>query len=207
MNSRIIHQRETYIYFTIFALIGVFILNMFISMLLVLAYPLLIGLIVQVILLQKMKKPFYRSGKELTEQLKLKNIFLVESNILGDEGGTVYEVHQMPFSFSNGLINKDKNYKVIKQEYERKVKEDLTKISKWQVTTKARLVTTTHFRLYTIWQKNSAGYQLKKFEDCIDPYAKMNLIQWMIASFCTTGRIKYEKQPKEWESYEWIALK
>ncbi|WP_416809121.1 hypothetical protein [Bacillus thuringiensis] len=207
MNSRIIHQRETYIYFTIFALIGVFILNMFISMLLVLAYPLLIGLIVQVILLQKMKKPFYRSGKELTEQLKLKNIFLVESNILGDEGGTVYEVHQMPFSFSNGLINKDKSYKVIKQEYERKVKEDLTKISKWQVTTKARLVTTTHFRLYTIWQKNSAGYQLKKFEDCIDPYAKMNLIQWMIASFCTTGRIKYEKQPKEWESYEWIALK
>ncbi|PFR37320.1 hypothetical protein [Bacillus cereus] len=207
MNSRIIHQRETYIYFTIFALIGVFILNMFISILLVLAYPLLIGLIVQVILLQKMKKPFYRSGKELTEQLKLKNIFLVESNILGDEEGTVYEVHQMPFSFSNGLINKDKSYKVIKQEYDRKVKEDLTKIAKWQVTTKARLVTTTHFRLYIIWQKNSAGYQLKKFEDCIDPYAKMNLIQWVIASFCTTGRIKYEKQPKEWESYEWIALK
>ncbi|PDY15589.1 MULTISPECIES: hypothetical protein [Bacillus cereus group] len=207
MNSRIIHQRETYIYFTIFALIGVFILNMFISILLVLAYPLLIGLIVQVILLQKMKKPFYRSGKELTEQLKLKNIFLVESNILGDEEGTVYEVHQMPFSFSNGLINKDKSYKVIKQEYDGKVKEDLTKIAKWQVTTKARLVTTTHFRLYIIWQKNSAGYQLKKFEDCIDPYAKMNLIQWVIASFCTTGRIKYEKQPKEWESYEWIALK
>ncbi len=66
------------------------------------------------------------------------------------------------FSFSNGLINKDKSYKVIKQEYDRKVKEDLTKIAKWQVTTKARLVTTTHFRLYTIWQKNSTGYQLKK---------------------------------------------
>ncbi len=28
----------------------------------------------------------------------------------------------MPFTFSNGLINKDKTYKVIKQEYERKVK-------------------------------------------------------------------------------------
>ncbi|PEB97923.1 MULTISPECIES: hypothetical protein [Bacillus cereus group] len=207
MNSRIIHQRETYIYFTIFALIGVIILNMFINILFVLAYPLLIGLIVQVILLRKIKKPFYRSGKELTGQLKLKNMFLVESNILGDEEGTVYEVHQMPFSFSNGLINKDKSYKVIKQEYDRKVKEDLTKISKWQVTTKARLVTTTHFRLYTIWQKNSTGYQLKKIEECVDPYAKMNLIQWMIASFCTTGRIKYDKKPKEWASYEWITLR
>ncbi|EJR30101.1 hypothetical protein III_05667 [Bacillus mycoides] len=113
----------------------------------------------------------------------------------------------MPFSFSNGLINKDKSYKVIKQEYDRKVKEDLTKIAKWQVTTKARLVTTTHFHLYTIWQKNSAGYQLKRFEDYIDPYAKMNLIQWMIASFCTTGRIKYDKNPKGWESYEWITLR
>ncbi|HDR7713989.1 TPA: hypothetical protein QCX89_006138 [Bacillus cereus] len=207
MNSRIIHQRETYIYFTIFALIGVLILNMFINILFVLTYPLLIGLIVQVILLQKIKKPFYLSGKELTEQLKLKNMFLVESNILGDEEGTVYEVHQMPFTISNGLINKDKTYKVIKQEYERKVKEDLTKISKWQVTTTARLVTTTHFRLYTIWQKNSTGYQLKKLEDCIDPYAKMNFIQWIIASFCTTGRLKYDKKPKEWESYEWITLK
>ncbi|HFK1530573.1 TPA: hypothetical protein ACGXM6_004358 [Bacillus cereus] len=207
MNSRIIHQRETYIYFTIFTLTGVIILNMFINILFVLAYPLLIGLIVQVILLQKIKKPFYRSGKELTEQLKLKNMFLVESNILGYEEGTVYEVHQMPFTISNGLINKDKTYKVIKQEYERKVKEDLTKISKWQVTTKARLVTTTHFRLYTIWQKNSTGYQLKKLEDCIDPYAKMNFIQWIIASFCTTGRLKYDKKPKEWESYEWITLK
>lgn len=181
--------------------------NMFIHMVFILAYPLLIGLIVQVVLLQKMKKPFYRSGKELTEQLKLKNIFLVESNILGDEEGTVYEVHQMPFGFSNGLINKDKSYKVIKQEYDRKVKEDLTKIAKWQVTTKARLVTTTHFRLYAIWQKNSTGYQLKKIDDCIDPYAKMNLIQWMIASFCTTGRIKYDKKPKEWASYEWITLR
>ncbi|MFC9418596.1 hypothetical protein ACIG6B_08160 [Bacillus mobilis] len=207
MNSRIIHQREKYIYFTIFVLIGVLILNMFINMLLVLAYPLLIGLIVQVILLQKIKKLFYRNGKELTEQLKLKNIFLVESDILGDEEGTVYEVHQMPFAFSNGLINKEKGYKVVKQEYERIVKEDLTKISKWQVTTKARLVTTTHLRLYTIWQKNSTGYQLKKIEDCIDPYAKMNHIQWMIASFCTTGRIKYDKKPKEWASYEWITLR
>ncbi|MBU0453023.1 hypothetical protein KN035_31885, partial [Bacillus thuringiensis] len=99
MNSRIIHQRETYIYFTIFVLVGVLIANMFIHMVFVLAYPLLIGLIVQVILLQKIKKPFYRSGKELTEQLKLKNIFLVESNILGDEEGAVYEVHQMPFGF------------------------------------------------------------------------------------------------------------
>lgn len=180
---------------------------MFINMLLVLAYPLLIGLIVQVILLQKIKKLFYRNGKELTEQLKLKNIFLVESDILGDEEGTVYEVHQMPFAFSNGLINKEKGYKVVKQEYERIVKEDLTKISKWQVTTKARLVTTTHLRLYTIWQKNSTGYQLKKIEDCIDPYAKMNHIQWMIASFCTTGRIKYDKKPKEWASYEWITLR
>ncbi|EOP02218.1 hypothetical protein [Bacillus sp. WC2507] len=207
MNSRIIHQREKYIYFTIFVLIEVLILNMFINMLLVLAYPLLIGLIVQVILLQKIKKIFYRNGKELTEKLKLKNIFLVESNILGDEEGTVYEVHQMPFAFSNGLINKEKGYKVVKQEYERKVKEDLTKISKWQVTTKARLVTTTHFRLYTIWQKNSTGYQLKKIEDCIDPYARMNLIQWTIASFCTTGRIKYDKKPKEWASYEWITLR
>ncbi|MGE6551906.1 hypothetical protein ACQKFK_23805 [Bacillus mycoides] len=207
MNSRIIHQRETYIYFTIFAIVGVLLVNMFINMVFVLAYPLLIGLIVQVVLLQKMKKPFYQSGKELTEQLKLKNIFVVESNILGDEEGTVYEVHQMPFEFSNGLINKEKSYKVVKQEYERKVKEDLTKIAKWQVTTKARLVTTTHFRLYVIWQKNSTGYQLKKFEDCIDPYAKMNLIQWMIASFCTTGRLKYDKMPKEFKSYEWIALK
>ncbi|MGG5785145.1 hypothetical protein [Bacillus albus] len=207
MNSRIIHQREKYIYFTIFVLIGVLIQNMFINMLLVLAYPLLIGLIVQVILLQKIKKSFYRNGKELTEQLKLKNIFLVESNILGDEEGTVYELHQMPFAFSNGLINKEKGYKVVKQEYERKVKEDLTKISKWQVTTKARLVTTTHLRLYTIWQKNSTGYQLKKIEDCIDPYAKMNRVQWMIASFCTTGRIKYDKKPKEWASYEWITLR
>ncbi|MCH4568585.1 hypothetical protein [Bacillus sp. ES1-5] len=207
MNSRIIHQREKYIYFTIFALIGVLILNMFINMLFVLVYPLLVGLIVQVILLQKIKKSFYRNGKELTEQLKLKNIFLVESDILGDEVGTVYEVHQMPFALSNGLINKEKGYKVVKQEYERKVKEDLTKISKWQVTTKARLVTTTHFRLYTIWQKNSTGYQLKKIEDCIDPYARMNLIQWMIASFCTTGRIKYDKKPKEWASYEWITLR
>ncbi|CAM4251312.1 hypothetical protein [Bacillus albus] len=207
MNSKIIHQREKYIYFTIFVLIGVLILNMFINMLLVLAYPLLIGLIVQVILLQKIKKSFYRNGKELTEQLKLKNIFLVESNILGDEEGTVYEVHQMPFAFSNGLINKEKGYKVVKQEYERKVKEDLTKISKWQVTTKVRLVTTTHLRLYTIWQKNSTGYQLKKIEDCIDPYAKMNRVQWMIASFCTTGRIKYDKKPKEWASYEWITLR
>ncbi|PEW74063.1 hypothetical protein CN424_21250 [Bacillus cereus] len=207
MNSRIIHQREKYIYFTIFVLIGVLILNMFINMLLVLAYPLLIGLIVQVILLQKIKKLFYRNGKELTEQLKLKNIFLVESDILGDEEGTVYEVHQMPFAFSIGLINKEKGYKVVKQEYERIVKEDLTKILKWQVTTKARLVTTTHLRLYTIWQKNSTGYQLKKIEDCIDPYAKMNHIQWMIASFCTTGRIKYDKKPKEWASYEWITLR
>ncbi|HDR7677260.1 hypothetical protein RE438_29785 (plasmid) [Bacillus wiedmannii] len=207
MNSRIIHQREKYIYFTIFVLIGVLILNMFINMLLLLAYPLLFGLIVQVILLQKIKKSFYRNGKELTEQLKLKNIFLVESDILGDEEGTVYEVHQMPFAFSNGLINKEKGYKVVKQEYERKVKEDLTKISKWQVTTKARLVTTTHLRLYTIWQKNSTGYQLKKIEDCMDPYVRMNLIQWMIASFCTTGRIKYDKKPKEWASYEWITLR
>lgn len=71
LNSRIIHQRETYIYFTIFALVGVLITNMFINMVFILAYPLLIGLIVQVVLLQKIK-PFYRSGKELTEQLKLK---------------------------------------------------------------------------------------------------------------------------------------
>ncbi|MGF9829555.1 hypothetical protein ABEX57_24190 [Bacillus anthracis] len=36
--------------------------------------------------------------------------------------------------------------------------------------TKARLVVTTHFRLYTIWQKDSTGYQSKKIEDYIDSY-------------------------------------
>ncbi|MCC3939740.1 hypothetical protein K8Z37_33520, partial [Bacillus thuringiensis] len=41
LNSRIIHQRETYIYFTIFVLVGVLIANMFIHMVFVLAYPLL----------------------------------------------------------------------------------------------------------------------------------------------------------------------
>ncbi|PEB54620.1 hypothetical protein COO03_05100 [Bacillus sp. AFS098217] len=207
MNSRVIHQREKYIYLTIYALVAVYILNMFISFLFVLEYPLLLALVVQVLLLQKVKKPFLQSGRELTEQLKLKNIFLVESNILGEEEGTVYEVHHMPQTFENGLINKNKNYKTIKQEYEQKVKEDLIKIAKWQVTTKARLVTTTHFRMYALWQKNSTGYQLKKLEECVDPYAKMNLIQWVIASFCTTGRIKYDKKPRDWVSYEWIALK
>ena len=129
-------------------------------MVFILAYPLLIGLIVQVILLQKIKTVL-SERKRINGTVKTKNIFLVESNILGDEEGTVYEVHQMPFTFSNGLINKEKSYKVVKQDYERKVKEDLTKIAKWQVTTKARLVTTTHFRLYTIWKNNSTGYQLK----------------------------------------------
>lgn len=180
---------------------------MFISLLFVLEYPLLLALVAQVLLLQKVKKPFLQSGRELTEQLKLKNIFLVESDILGEEEGTVYEVHQMPQTFENGLINKNKHYKTVKQEYEQIVKEDLIKIAKWQVTTKARLVTTTHFRMYAIWQKNSTGYQLKKLEECVDPYAKMNLIQWVIASFCTTGRMKYDKKPKDWSSYEWIALK
>lgn len=207
MNSRIIHQREKYIYLTIFAILAVYILNMFISLLFVLEYPLLLALVVQVLLLQKVKKPFLQSGRELTEQLKLKNIFLVESDILGEEEGTVYEVHQMPQTFENGLINKNKDYKTVKQEYEQKVKEDLIKIAKWQVTTKARLVTTTHFRMYAIWQKNSAGYQLKKLEECVDPYAKMNLIQWIIASFCTTGRTKYDKKPRDWASYEWVTLK
>ena len=180
---------------------------MFISLLFVLEYPLLLALVAQVLLLQKVKKPFLQSGRELTEQLKLKNIFLVESDILGEEEGTVYEVHQMPQTFENGLINKNKHYKTVKQEYEQIVKEDLIKIAKWQVTTKARLVTTTHFRMYAIWQKNSTGYQLKKLEECVDPYAKMNLIQWVIASFCTTGRTKYDKKPKDWASYEWVALK
>ncbi|EJR30100.1 hypothetical protein III_05666 [Bacillus mycoides] len=45
-------------------------MNMFINMVFVLAYPLLIGLIVQVILLQKIKKLFYWNRKGLTEQSK-----------------------------------------------------------------------------------------------------------------------------------------
>jgi len=32
---------------------------------------------------------------------------------------------------------------------------------------------------------------MKKVEDCIDPYTMMNLVQWIIASFFTTGRVNY----------------
>ena len=46
----------------------------------------------------------------------------------------------------------------------------LFQISRKEYATKARLFVTTHFRLYTIWQKNSTGYQSKKNRGCIDSY-------------------------------------
>lgn len=39
-----------------------------------------------------------------------------------------------------------------------------------------------------------------KFQDLLDPYVKMNIFQWIIASFATTGKINFRK-PRNWASY------
>jgi hypothetical protein len=154
--------------------------------------------------ISKKTKDWREKGNQLTKEIGLKRLLLVEGSLPNRTGTKVLEVHHNLGPLKDGFRYKKRPRKEVIEELKKELVEDFRKLAEWKnhkVREEVLLVTTTHIALAKIWERASSPYfYMKKSDKLFDPYVKMNLMEWMIASFSTTGRVDFNP-PKQWDSY------
>lgn len=217
MNSKIVHKWERVYYSLVsilLALILVKFIGFFISNVKIIAWTTLLGILcmmglfITTITIYFKGRSWRREGNQLTKKIGLEAITLMPSNLLGRSNCVEFEVHHTPETVIKGLGKKKFSKKEIMIQLDKTLQKDFEKLFNWSQDYKTKnehntilFHTTTHNSMINLWSRSSEKYfYVKEMEQKLDPYAKMNLIQWLAASFSTTGRINLKK-PKIWKSY------
>lgn len=154
--------------------------------------------------ISKKTKDWRERGSALTKEIGLKRLLLVEGQIPNRKGILVLEIHHNLGPIKDGFKYKKESREKIISDLKEELNEDFRKLAEWKnhvVTENLLLVTTTHIALAKIWERSSHPcFYVRKSDKLFDPYVKMNRLEWMAASFSTTGRISYQP-PKQWNSY------
>lgn len=152
----------------------------------------------------KKTKDWRERGSKLTKEIGLKRLLLVEGHLPHRKGTEVIEIHHYLGPLKDGFKFKKRSREEVIKELKEELKEDFRKLAEWKNSSErdnVLLVTTTHIALAKIWERSSNPYfYMKKSDVLFDPYVKMNLMEWMLASFSTTGRLNCHP-PKQWDSY------
>lgn len=144
-------------------------------------------------------------GNQITESLRLNSLLLFPSDLLKSPE-VEFELHLRQNTVKEGFELSKNSRKDNLIELKANFKDDFEKIFEWAVEQRLNgseilIHTTTHESLAHLW-KEAASHKFD-FEETIkkfDPYVEMNYLQWIIASFCTTGTVKWRK-PIHWNSY------
>lgn len=152
--------------------------------------------------ISKKTKDWRVRGDELTKEIGLKRLLLVEGYLPQRTGTIVLEIHHNLGPLSDGFQYKKRDRNKVIAELKEDLNEDFHKLAEWKKNQDhVLLITTTHIALAKIWEKAShPHFYMRKAEKLFDPYVKMNRFEWIIASFSTTGRVSYHS-PKQWDSY------
>lgn len=213
MNSSILHKDERWFgrFFFLFVLLAVTSIIMYFIDNKSLAYTLvstvaklllLLSILSNFRIINKTKK-WRQDGREITEKIGLKKIILLETNLISRSGTKVYEIHHSPEPFKVGFALKKQKRSDIINQLKHDLEKDFEKLYNWKMNSEESvlLITTTHASMAHIWGQTGKDYfYMKKMDEMLDPYVKMNKFQWLSASFSTTGRINFNP-PQEWDSY------
>ncbi len=163
---------------------------------------LILSIVMNYIIITKTKE-WRKNGREITQKLGLKRILLLETNLITRPQTKVYEIHHTPAPFKYGFTLRKQQRLDIMNQLKEELSGDFEKLNLWKngTTDNLLLMTTTHSTMAHVWGKTGEKYfYMKEMEKSLDPYVKMNIWQWIAASFSTTGRFNL-KTPKQWDSY------
>lgn len=218
MNSSILHRYERWFYrflfpFILFAVASVVAYvvdnqSLAYTVLSTIAKVLLVASIFINYMIIVKTKEWRKNGRELTEKIGLKRILLLESNLLSRSQTTVYEIHHTPAPFKYGFVLRKKKRSDIIAQLKKELEEDFKKLHQWKNEQERNclFITTTHPSMIHLWKKASSdNFYVKKMDQILDPYVKMNIWQWALASFSTTGRLSF-KPPTQWDSYYFFSV-
>ncbi|MFL0364666.1 hypothetical protein ACH0BF_16805 [Pseudobacillus sp. 179-B 2D1 NHS] len=216
MNSKKLHRYERWYFFSIYILF-IFILLKIVAFVVrslelsvwsnLGAFMSMLAICITTICIYCKSYKWRREGKRLTEEIGLESIIIVPGNFLNRNNVLEYEIHHKTDKVRNGLAKRMRKKSEVIEELNNSLQEDYQKLAEWRMKKKKETPsvdimfhTTTHPAMIHIWRKNSKDYfYVKQMDQVLDPYAKMNWIQWLPVSFATTGYIG--KRPKEWGSY------
>ncbi len=154
--------------------------------------------------ISKKTKDWREKGNQLSKKIGLKRLLLVEGYIPQRNGTAVLEIHHNLGPLKDGFTLKKQRREQVVTEFKEELKEDFCKLAEWKnhsVPDEVLLITTTHISLAKIWENSSHPYfYMKKSDKIFDSNVKMNRLEWIMASFSTTGRVDYQP-PKQWDSY------
>ncbi|MCF6094306.1 hypothetical protein L1765_10060 [Microaerobacter geothermalis] len=146
-------------------------------------------------------KKWRQNGKRISEKIGLRRIIIFESDLIQKEGYESYELHHQPQSFLTGFKYAFQPKRQIIEKMKKELQEDYEKLDSWAKERNVFIFTTTHPKMAKLWEETSKPYfRFISSYDCADPWVEMNLLQWVAATFSTTGRIGFSP-PKQWETY------
>ncbi|MEX3623648.1 hypothetical protein [Viridibacillus arvi] len=156
--------------------------------------------------LTKKTKQWMTQGRELTKEIGLQRLLLMEGNFLlpNRESRTrVIELHHYLGTLSEGKAYSKRDREEVINELKDQLKEDWRKLAEWKEQSEddVLIVLTTHPGLKNLYERTCHPHFYITKSDCLfDPYVGMNLYEWGMATYLTSGRLEL-KPPKQWDSY------
>lgn len=214
MNSSKYHRLEKIFYrclfsflFLILPTIIAYVLNKESTITMVLTTLLRIALLAAIIshfYLRSKTKGWLAQGKELSQQLGLKRLLLMEG-YYPERGSNVrvIEIHHYLGPFSDGKAFSKRDRKDVLDEFKSQLHEDFRKLAEWKDNQPQNIVVlmSTHPAMKRVYERSSSPYfDIVKSERVLDPYVGMNIYEWSIATYLTSGRWDF-KSPKQWDGY------
>lgn len=164
---------------------------------------LLASIVTNLLLVQKSKK-WMAQGRELANEIGLKRLIVLDGKLPSRSADTrVIEIHHNLGPLSDGKVYSKRPRKEVIDELKEELKEDWRKLAEWKKESKQDIliITTTHPAMKKIWERTCNPYfYFKKSDRLLDPYVGMNLLEWVTASYSTSGKVDF-RPPKQWDSY------
>lgn len=154
--------------------------------------------------LRNKTKNWMAHGKELTKQIGLKRLLLMEGSY--PERGQnvrVIEIHHYLGTFSEGKAYSKRVRKDVVDEFKAQLNDDYRKLAEWKDKQPQDIIIlmSTHPAMKRVYERSSHPYfEIVQAERVLDPYVGMNLYEWSTASYLTSGRWNF-KPPKQWNGY------
>ena len=148
-----------------------------------------------------------REGRELTNELDLKRILLMEGKYEDRPSDLrVIEIHHYLGPFSEGKAYSKRDRKEVLDEFKAQLKVDFEKLAEWKREQQANgqrilILMSTHPAMMKTYERTSKEhFSIVKAKKVLDPYVGMNLYEWATATYLTSGRWGF-KAPKQWDGY------
>lgn len=164
----------------------------------------LVAAIISHFYLRSKTKGWMAQGKQLTQQLGLERLLLMEGYYPERSSNVkVIEIHHYLGPFSEGQAYSKRDRKEVLEEFKAQLQEDYRKLAEWKDKQPQDIVIlmSTHPAMKRVYEHSSYPYfEIVKATRVLDPYVGMNTYEWSTASYLTSGRWNF-KSPKQWDGY------